>query len=285
MVAQRCAQWTHFRKGGYLRGAAAPSPYISLQAGNYNSSYQAAKGLRHSDQKAQGEAVCLEGQGCRFSNLHVCQRGKKILCQRYQRGNCTSKSCKFTHACAFKVQGRPCGKNHGAHAHGTQTWQTTPAPPDAAVSQEEPVPLLVPRPLDAPPGVFDLPFPGRFFMDLFAGRNAPIFHACQQLQVDLLTPLDVELGWDILIDDNFERILHAAWNGFVGGAWSAPPCREHSRLKLKRPGPKPLRTPAHPYGLPSLNASEQLRLQTQETIHDRGRAILHAVHCKGGLVG
>ena len=46
---------------------------------------------------------------------------KKILCQRYQRGNCTSKSCKFTHACAFKVQGRPCGKNHGAHAHGTQT--------------------------------------------------------------------------------------------------------------------------------------------------------------------
>ena len=46
---------------------------------------------------------------------------KKILCQRYQRGNCTSKSCKFTRACAFKVQGRPCGKNHGAHAHGTQT--------------------------------------------------------------------------------------------------------------------------------------------------------------------
>ena len=122
-------------------------------------------------------------------------------------------------------------------------------------------------------------------MDLFAGRNAPIFHACQQLQVDLLTPLDVELGWDILIDNNFERILHAAWNGFVGGVWSAPPCREYSRLKLKRPGPKPLRTPSHPYGLPSLNASEQLRLQTQETIHDRGRAILHAVHCKGGLVG
>lgn len=42
----------------------APSPCISLQAGNYNSSDQAAKGLSHSDQKDQGEAVCLEGQGC-----------------------------------------------------------------------------------------------------------------------------------------------------------------------------------------------------------------------------
>ena len=122
-------------------------------------------------------------------------------------------------------------------------------------------------------------------MDLFAGRNAPIFHACRQLGVDLLAPLDIELGWDILLDANFERMLHACWNGFVGGLWSAPPCREYSRLKLRQPGPKPLRTPDHPYGRLDLTASEQLRLQTQETIHSRGRDLLTAVHCKGGLVG
>lgn len=104
-------------------------------------------------------------------------------------------------------------------------------------------------------------------MDLFAGRNAPIFHACHLLGVDLLAPLDIELGWDILLDANFERMLHACWNGFVGGLWSAPPCREYSRLKLRQPGPKPLRTPDHPYGRLDLTASEQLRLQTQETIH------------------
>ena len=31
-------------------------------------------------------------------------------------------------------------------------------------------------------------------MDLFAGKNAPLFTACQQLHVDLLAPLDLELG-------------------------------------------------------------------------------------------
>ena len=28
---------------------------------------------------------------------------------------------KFHHACAVKVQGRPCGQRHGAHAHGNKT--------------------------------------------------------------------------------------------------------------------------------------------------------------------
>ena len=46
---------------------------------------------------------------------------KQTLCQRFQKGTCNSKSCKYYHACAIKVQGKPCGKNHGAHAHGNKT--------------------------------------------------------------------------------------------------------------------------------------------------------------------
>ena len=122
-------------------------------------------------------------------------------------------------------------------------------------------------------------------MDLFAGRNAPIFNACRQLQIDTLEPLDFEQGWDILCDVNFERILHAAWNGYVGGIWCAPPCREYSRLKLKQPGPKPLRTPAEPEGRADLNVVEWERLQIEEEIHLRGRTILHAANSKGAVTG
>ena len=46
---------------------------------------------------------------------------KKPLCQRFQRGACTSKSCKYAHLCAVKIQGKPCGQKHGAHAHGSST--------------------------------------------------------------------------------------------------------------------------------------------------------------------
>lgn len=153
------------------------------------------------------------------------------------------------------------------------------------VPQEADATMNVPHPLSPPPGSFDIPFHGKFFLDLFAGKNAPIFNACQLLRVDVLTPLELELGWDILDDINYERILHAAWNGFIGGMWSAPPCREYSRLKLKQPGPKPLRTPQEPTGRSDLTHQEQLRLQTQETIHDRGRTLLTAAHSKGALVG
>ena len=161
--------------------------------------------------------------------------------------------------------------------------ERTPLPP--ATPEEETSHELVPHPLSPPPGTFELPHPARYFLDLFAGRNAPIFHACQSINVDLLYPADLELGWDILNDDNFERILHAAWNGFLGGIWSAPPCREYSRLKLRPGGPPPLRTPDEPYGRSDLTSSQQLQLQEQETIHDRGRQILNAAFCKGATVG
>ena len=143
----------------------------------------------------------------------------------------------------------------------------------------------VPQPLSPPPGVFSIHSDGRFFLDLFSGRNAPIFHACKLLQVDCISPLDFELGWDILDDNNFEQILRAAWNGFLGGVWSAPPCREYSRLKLRPGGPPALRTPEEPEGKANLSALQTLQLQEQEEIHHRGRQILFAAHSRGAVVG
>lgn len=143
----------------------------------------------------------------------------------------------------------------------------------------------VPQPLSPPPGVFSIHSDGRFFLDLFSGRNAPIFHACKLLQVDCISPLDFELGWDILDDNNFEQILRAAWNGFLGGVWSAPPCREYSRLKLRPGGPPALRTPEEPEGKANLSALQTLQLQEQEEIHHRGPQILFAAHSRGAVVG
>ena len=143
----------------------------------------------------------------------------------------------------------------------------------------------VPIPISPPPGTFALTTSGKFFLDLFAGRNSPISHACSLLQVDRISPLDIELNWNILDDFSFERVLHTTWNGFVGGAWGAPPCREYSRLKLQPNGPVALRTPEQPEGRDDLTAHQQHRLQEDEEVHRRGRVLLQAAHCKGALVG
>ena len=52
----------------------------------------------------------------------IMEEGKKRpLCQRFQKGTCTSKVCKYAHVCAVMVNGKPCGHEHGAHAHGSKT--------------------------------------------------------------------------------------------------------------------------------------------------------------------
>ncbi len=59
-----------------------------------------------------------QGSLCTF----VFQNGtKKPICQRFQKGTCSSKQCKYAHVCAVKIQGKPCGQKHGAHAHPSRT--------------------------------------------------------------------------------------------------------------------------------------------------------------------
>ena len=41
----------------------------------------------------------------------------KQICMRYQVGKCQLSNCGFQHVCAYPVDGKACGKNHGAMSH------------------------------------------------------------------------------------------------------------------------------------------------------------------------
>jgi len=41
----------------------------------------------------------------------------KQLCMRFQMGRCQNPTCGFQHVCAYPVEGKACGKNHGAMSH------------------------------------------------------------------------------------------------------------------------------------------------------------------------
>ena len=66
-----------------------------------------------------------------------------------------------------------------------------------------------------------------------------------------------DAAFDSLDNAHFCRLLlRTASSGLLGALWSAPPCKEFSRLKLRRPGPKALRTPEHMDGVPDNSPAE-----------------------------
>ena len=92
--------------------------------------------------------------------------------------------------------------------------------------------------------------PPRLFLDLFAGVHSPLTNAMLSKGLDCFGPFDFALHetHDVLDDRVMHLLLRLAHSGLV---WSAPPCKEFSRLKLRRPGPKALRTPEYMDGVPS----------------------------------
>ena len=115
--------------------------------------------------------------------------------------------------------------------------------------------------------------PPKLFLDLFAGQHAPLTKAMAQLSADCFQPLDLASSqpFDILDDTQFRLALRIAASGLVGVVWSAPPCKEFSVLKLRRPGPKALRTPSHMDGVPDNSPAEQARVDASTEIHARSR--------------
>ena len=85
----------------------------------------------------------------------------------------------------------------------------------------------------------------RLFLDVFSGTNAPLTAAMLEAEGDCFVPFDLDHNaqHNILDDGMFHLLLRICWSGIVGAIWAAPPCKEFSRLKLRRPGPKALRTP------------------------------------------
>ena len=124
----------------------------------------------------------------------------------------------------------------------------------------------------------------RYFLDIFSGAHMPVSTACEEFSVDLFEPVDLIHGWDILDDSTFHSLLCLNESGLVGAALAAPYCCKHSMATLRRPGPKPVRTPQFLDGLPDYTVQQQLAVQESATVHDRARLLLSAVSRSNGLI-
>ncbi|CAE7712408.1 unnamed protein product, partial [Symbiodinium pilosum] len=124
----------------------------------------------------------------------------------------------------------------------------------------------------------------RLFLDLFSGQHAPLTHAMERLGCDCFHPFDIAFapGLDILNDSHYRLLLRIACSGIVGAGWSAPPCKEYSRL---RPGPKALRTPEFMQGVPGLSDKELLRVLQSAEIHARSRRVTRCIREAAGEAG
>ena len=87
---------------------------------------------------------------------------------------------------------------------------------------------------------------------------------------------------DLLNDLFFEELLRLCASGLVAYCGASPPCSEFSLLKLRSPGPKPIRTYEFPLGIPNPNRQETQRLiQSRELLHRAIHCLQH-VHAAGG---
>ena len=139
----------------------------------------------------------------------------------------------------------------------------------------------------SPPAPTSTPLPGcKLFVDLFAGASAPLSSAVAELNLARLEPLDKLHGcaFDLLNEKHYQCLCALASSGIVGAASAAPPCGSFSRARLRPGGPKPVRTPEFPTGIPSPSAAQQAELDLSAQLHERTRHFLALVSAHGGLI-
>ena len=134
------------------------------------------------------------------------------------------------------------------------------------------------------PDSLDVSCKPRFFLDLFSGAKAPVSTAGKKHLVDMFEPIDIIHDHDLLDDDKFFEAMMLAESGLIGAGVAAPFCCKHSRATLRRPGPRPVRTPEFLDGVPSNSVARQLSVQESSLIHGRSRFILSAINRGGGLI-
>ena len=98
--------------------------------------------------------------------------------------------------------------------------------------------------------------------------------------VDIL----LDTSHDLLQDVFYESMLRWCFSGLFPFALAGPPCGDFSRAKLRPGGPKPLRTPEFPFGVPGLSERDQQRVESSHTLLHRVVQILLAVFSTGGHV-
>ena len=67
----------------------------------------------------------------------------------------------------------------------------------------------------------------KFFLDIFAGKNAPLSQAAARASKARFQPFDIMIDpkHEILNDSIYESLLQLCWSGCIGLATSAPPCK------------------------------------------------------------
>ena len=78
----------------------------------------------------------------------------------------------------------------------------------------------------------------------------------------------------ILTDAQHRLLLRFASSGILGSGWSAPPCKEFSRLKRRQPGSKALRAPDFMDGAPMLSKGQRHRVDASTRDSRKVRQIL-----------
>ena len=99
-------------------------------------------------------------------------------------------------------------------------------------------------------------------MDICSGSTRPLSSAMLALQCDTFSfDLLLDDSHDLLNNEAYEVLLRVAASGSEAYAAASPSCREYSRLKLRPGGPPALRTPDALDGVPSLSATDLLKVQ------------------------
>ena len=101
----------------------------------------------------------------------------------------------------------------------------------------------------------------RLFLDTCAGATRPLSQAALQAGMRVLSidPLCAD-QLDLFNDSRYEQLLRLSFSGAVWFACASPVCGDFSTIKLRPgPGPKPIRTREHPFGIPDASASQLVR--------------------------
>ena len=124
----------------------------------------------------------------------------------------------------------------------------------------------------------------RLFLDICAGATRPLSQAALQAGMHVLSVDPLCAGQlDLFNDLHYEQLLRLSFSGAVWFACASPPCGDFCSLKLRPgPGPKPIRTREHPFGIPDASASQLVRLQKSLCLLERSVSILLAVFQAGG---
>ena len=156
------------------------------------------------------------------------------------------------------------------------------APPPMAV-QSVPLPCAAVTEVPSVSATFRLG--RRLFLDIFAGASAPVSPAVASLNLQRFEPVDALTAShiNVLDEGQYAPLCRLCSSGLVGAL-----CCASLQCFLSCPsapgGPKPVRTPEHPTGIPHPTPAQAKEIRSSAELHARARHLLHLVWQQGGFI-